>query len=214
MPQTLTQTLIFFYRLDCIIVLIMTISYYKSLREDYKPKPLELKAVFIAESPPSSGRYFYDPEGSPTGEVLFRELLIESLGLRFGLKKEGLEAFRDKGFLLVDGTYQRINKNKNGNDIPSKQRDVIPLILIKTTVLNALAKPLHRNGFNIVNYNKAKNSYDPVFFPGRKTKYFRAQLRPMLESIGMAPPIELVEKARIPLSKRRTAKTGGDKIDW
>jgi len=35
---------------------------YHTLRRKFDPNPVEL--VIIAESPPASGKYFYNPEGS------------------------------------------------------------------------------------------------------------------------------------------------------
>ena len=43
-------------------------SEYLSLRRRYKPKTIKL--IIVAESPPTSGKYFYDPEGRIT-EPLF-----------------------------------------------------------------------------------------------------------------------------------------------
>jgi hypothetical protein len=47
-------------------------SIYIALRRRYQPVPIRL--IIIAESPPDSGKYFYNPEGS-RGEVLFREMM-------------------------------------------------------------------------------------------------------------------------------------------
>jgi hypothetical protein len=45
---------------------------YLSLRRQYEPEAIKL--VIIAESPPASGRYFYDPTGAKT-EPLFAALI-------------------------------------------------------------------------------------------------------------------------------------------
>jgi hypothetical protein len=38
-------------------------SHYHKLRARYQP--VKIKLVFLLESPPASGKYFYDPAGKP-----------------------------------------------------------------------------------------------------------------------------------------------------
>jgi hypothetical protein len=46
---------------------------YLAMRKQYQPAPVKL--IIVAESPPASGKYFYDPSGSCTAELLFREMM-------------------------------------------------------------------------------------------------------------------------------------------
>ena len=79
-------------------------SEYLSLRRRYKPK--NIKLIIVAESPPASGMYFYDPEGRIT-EPLFAALMRQ-LPVSPKSKEDGLRQFQRKGWLLVDATYEPV----------------------------------------------------------------------------------------------------------
>jgi hypothetical protein len=81
-------------------------SHYLSLRRCYEPKNISL--VVIAESPPASGVYFYNPAGAVT-EPLFAAL-TRQLGLSPVTKKDGLREFQRRGWVLVDATYEPVNQ--------------------------------------------------------------------------------------------------------
>lgn len=83
---------------------------YLALRHDYKPE--HIKLVVIAESPPANGLYFYDASGSVV-EPLFRAFM-KLLGRTPKDKGEGLRAFREAAWILVDATYEPVNYNKKG----------------------------------------------------------------------------------------------------
>jgi hypothetical protein len=88
-------------------------EHYLNLRNKYLPeKP---KLIFILESPPSSGKYFYDETGK-TSEPLFNELM-KALGYDPIDKKDGLDFFKNKGYILLDSTYKPVNRMKG------KERD-------------------------------------------------------------------------------------------
>src|SRR5712671_1981371 len=72
-------------------------SKYLAWRRRYEPAPVKL--IIVAESPPDSGKYFYDPEGS-RGEILFREMM-RVLGVSCTSKDEGLRKFQEAGRILV-----------------------------------------------------------------------------------------------------------------
>lgn len=78
---------------------------YLSFRDLYRPKTIKL--LLVAELPPASGRYFYDPAGAHT-EPLFAALIRE-IGASPATKDEGLLAFRASGWLLVDATCELVN---------------------------------------------------------------------------------------------------------
>ena len=78
---------------------------YLCLRRRYEPKQIRL--VLIAESPPVSGRYFYDAAGA-LSEPLFAALM-RHLNFSPGTKEDGLREFQRIGWLLVDATYEPVN---------------------------------------------------------------------------------------------------------
>jgi len=79
-------------------------SDYLSLRGRYEPEPEKVKLVLVAESPPASGRYFYNPSGAVT-EPLF-VALMRQLGISPVSKQDGLQEFQQRGWVLVDATYE------------------------------------------------------------------------------------------------------------
>lgn len=124
--------------------------YYKRLRKKYTPE--RIKLAIIAESPPASGKYFYDDKGK-VSEPLFKALM-KHIGFKSSpsTKADGLRRFQKRGWILVDATYEPVN-NKRSNRQKAKviQRDYVrlrrdleklgspPLILIKKNVCQILA---------------------------------------------------------------------------
>jgi hypothetical protein len=78
---------------------------YLSLRRRFTPESITL--IVIAESPPASGRYFYDPAGA-LSEPLF-SAMIKHHHLSPDTKEIGLRAFQGIGWLLVEATYEAVN---------------------------------------------------------------------------------------------------------
>jgi hypothetical protein len=78
---------------------------YLALRRPYEPENIRL--VIIAESPPASGLYFY--KAGRTGEPLFAAMM-KQLGLSPTTKEDGLRKFQQRGWVLVDATYEPINE--------------------------------------------------------------------------------------------------------
>lgn len=135
---------------------------YKALRNQFLPK--KCKAVFIAESPPSGGGYFYNPAGR-VSEVLFRAMMKTVCGTTPGTKADGLQTFADQGYLLVDPIYTPVDK------LPDKEADklilqhypefiadlektvgkTVPLILIKANICRLLETRLRDDGFTVLN---------------------------------------------------------------
>ena len=139
-------------------------EYYIRLRERYRPEVL--KVVFILESPPASGKYFYDETGLIT-EPLFKAFM-ELLKFEPKSKKDGLKYFSQTGHYLVDATYRPVNKLKNKErteaiiaDYELLVRDLrnieahekTQLILIKANICRLLGPRLLKDGFNVVNNN-------------------------------------------------------------
>jgi len=135
---------------------------YLAFRRRYEPENITL--VVIAESPPASGQYFYNPAGR-SSEPLFAAMMGQ-LGLSPTTKKDGLLKFQQCGFVLVDATYEPVNKVTRSNRDRSIDRDypllrddlarltpdrLAPLVLIKANVCRILEPKLVQDGFNVVN---------------------------------------------------------------
>lgn len=137
-------------------------NYYLTLRNKYHPEKLNL--VFLLESPPISGKYFYDDKGK-VSEPLFNGMmkLIEYKPIN---KKEGLEFFKSKGYILLDATYKQVNrlKGKERDDtILSDYKNLIsdlkaispdkdvPIILVKANICKMLDGRLTAEGYNVIN---------------------------------------------------------------
>jgi len=161
---------------------------YLSLRRRYEPESIKL--VIVAESPPASGRYFYDPDGRRT-EPLFAALM-KQLNYPPDTKESGIREIQRRGWVLVDATYDPINDRNNRkrekaiirdypllrNDLKSLKLDSkTPIILIKANVCRALEPRLISDGFNVINGGKV------VYFPasGRQSE-FRRQFRAIFNS--------------------------------
>ena len=139
----------------------MNKEYYIKLRNKYLPESLKL--VFILESPPASGKYFYDETGLST-EPLFNELM-KVLRYKPINKKDGLEFFKSQGFFLVDSTYKPVNKMKEKekentifsdfnnlvDDLKNINLNNFPLILIKANICRLLEDKLKLKVFNVLN---------------------------------------------------------------
>lgn len=74
---------------------------YLKFRNRYIPE--KVKTIFVLESPPVSGRYFYNPEGSMS-EPLFSAMMKDVLGISPASKEEGRTQFAAKGCLMIDAT--------------------------------------------------------------------------------------------------------------
>jgi hypothetical protein len=79
---------------------------YLALRNEHLPT--NLKIVFILESPPASGKYFYDEQGS-VNEPLF-SAMMKLLNYKLQNKRDGLCYFANTGHFLVDATYEPVNE--------------------------------------------------------------------------------------------------------
>jgi hypothetical protein len=146
-------------------------DYYLYLRRAFEPENVRL--VIIAESPPASGKYFYDPTGS-TKEPLFAAIMLQ-LSLSPTTKEIGLRELQQRGWVLVDATYHPVNKlTKDAShdrdeviarDYPLLLGDLaslmpnrsIPLVLIKANVCRTLEPRLLKDGFTVLNGGRAIN---------------------------------------------------------
>jgi hypothetical protein len=155
-------------------------GYYRRLRKKYTPQ--RIKLAIVAESPPSSGKYFYDANGK-VGEPLFKALM-KHIGFKNSpsTKADGLHRFQQKCWILMDATYEPVNKLSKSRqkakyierDYARLRRDLHnlgrpPLILIKKNVCQILEPMLADEGFNVLNRGRV------VYFPshGRQTAFHR-----------------------------------------
>jgi hypothetical protein len=156
-------------------------GYYLRLRREHEPTTLKL--VIVAESPPASGKYFYDTTGS-SKEPLFAAIMLQ-LRISPATKEEALQALQEKGWVLVDATYQPVDKLARdasqgrdeviANDYPLLVADLlalipdrsVPLVLIKANVCRILEPLLSKDGFTVLNSGR------PIYFPsnGRQTDF-------------------------------------------
>ena len=136
--------------------------YYLAYRRQYQPTSPRL--IVVAESPPFSGKYFYNPEGAVT-EPLF-SAVMRQIGLKPLSKREGLERLQERGWLLVDATYEPVNdyadRKKDSvilRDYPQLLDDLthlspdreVPVVLIKVNVCRLLDSRLSKDGFDVIN---------------------------------------------------------------
>jgi hypothetical protein len=98
--------------------------------------PLETKTIFVCESPPISGTYFYDPSNGFHGP-LFTAMMRDVLEFEPDSKERGLHEFANRGYLVLDATYQPVN----GEGITaSERRDIVE------GSFEGLVEELHRYG--------------------------------------------------------------------
>jgi hypothetical protein len=164
---------------------------YIDLRHRYEPGSIRL--VVIAESPPASGLYFYDPTGA-LSEPLFAAMMRQ-LRPSPRTKEDGLRGFQRSGWVLVDATYEAVNKLTGSSrdrvidrDYPLLRADLttlisdrsIPLVLIKENVCRILEPKLAKDGFNVLNGGRV------IYFPGTgRQKDFHRQFGAIPESAGI-----------------------------
>jgi hypothetical protein len=162
-------------------------SHYLAWRHHSQPAPVKL--IVIAESPPESGKYFYDPEGS-RGEILFREMM-KLLDVTCSSKDEGLRAFRQAGRILVDATYEPLNDGRSESernkailrDYPLLVADLLdltpdrstPVVLIKANVCKVLEPRLVKDGFRVL--NRGIRPPFPTYQPDKFREDFNRILR-------------------------------------
>jgi hypothetical protein len=164
---------------------------YLAFRRKYQPESLRL--IMVAESPPVSGKYFYNPEGA-VSEPLF-SAIMQQIGEKPLSKNLGLARLKEAGWLLVDATYEPVN------DYPDRKKDSVilrdyphllgdltkldpdqsvPIVLIKVNVCRLLEPRLSKDGFSVINRNKS------IPFPsnGQQGK-FRSQFSELIQKAGL-----------------------------
>jgi len=171
----------------------MNEKYYLRLRNTYLPS--NIGTVFILESPPASGKYFYDETGS-VGEPLF-SAMMKLLNFNPENKREGLKFFSAKGCFLVDATYEPVNMLKGkirdntilmnfGNLAKDLKKlgdpQQIDFILIKANVCRLLESRLLSEGINVIN----KGVIIPFPSSGQQRKFFEKIRKVFMKRTRMA----------------------------
>ena len=131
-------------------------NYYHGLKARWMPSQISL--IWLFESPPVSGKYFYDESGRTT-ETLFSNLM-KLYRWNPKTKEEGLRLFRDAGLVLWDGTYTQVNhasRKDRMHIIASDYADLRatiprkPIVIGAVTVLDAIGDKLVTDGFEVLN---------------------------------------------------------------
>ena len=138
---------------------------YLAFRRQYQPAAPRL--IIVAESPPVSGKYFYNPDGVVT-EPLF-SAVMQQIGEKPPSKQLGLRRLQEAGWLLVDATYEPVNGYRDSKkdlvivrDYPDLLDDLtslspdrsVPIVLIKVNVCRILESRLSKDGFGVINCGK------------------------------------------------------------
>jgi hypothetical protein len=131
-----------------------SVESFRAARDQYRPN--KVKLLWIAESPPTSGSYFYFPKTNGK-DHLFRETMRavgmwpSKVVMKKGVDKRPLlQSFRSKGFFLIDTCSHPVDKLKD--------RERKRAILEGTSGVVELVSKLNPNGIIIVK----SNIYDPV----------------------------------------------------
>jgi len=144
-----------------------------------KFEPANVTLVIVAESPPASGKYFYNSDGA-VSEPLF-SALMQQLGFVAAAKESGLQEMQRRGWVLVDATYEPVNVqgiDRDGliirdyellrDDLAAMLQDrSVPVVLMKANVCRLLEPRLIQDGFNVLNRGRT------VYFPstGNQKKF-------------------------------------------
>lgn len=137
-------------------------EYYLRLRNKYTPD--NIRVIFLLESPPNNGNYFYDSNGG-VDENLF-SAMMNYLEYSPITKEDGLAEFKKRGYLIIDSIYEPVNNLRRGvsrnkkiaiktselvNDIVNKQRSGLKIIIIMAHLHKMFYGLLGAIGFNIIN---------------------------------------------------------------
>jgi hypothetical protein len=164
----------------------LTHAEYMAFRNRYLPNPV--KTIFVLESPPKTGLYFYNPDGK-TGEPLFTAMMKDVLEIKPRTKDAGLREFAARGYLLIDATYSPVDhlKGRKRDDailanlsklLDDLRRYVTPetqVIIAKANVCDLLDVRLTAAGINVINRGER------IYFPSHSRQpQFREAVRRLL----------------------------------
>ena len=169
---------------------------FKTFREKYNPKNagIPIRVLWIAESPPAGGGYFYFDETSGRNH-LFRET-VKALGwwpenktMSAGMDKTPyLKKFQMAGYFLVDLSYLPVNKMEKlerekvlGRNIPRLLNDLEELdpqriVIVKATLFDILFSPVRETKFG----SRVLNMRSIPFPSHGNQKRYREEIRKLL----------------------------------
>jgi hypothetical protein len=143
-----------------------SVDSFRAARDQYRPN--KVKLLWIAESPPTSGSYFYFPTANGK-DHLFRETMRavdiwpSKEVMKKGVDKRPLlQSFRSKGFFLIDTCSHPVDK------LPDRQRK--RAIMDGTSNLVQMVSELNPNAIIIVKsniYEPVKHALDSGGFDGK-----------------------------------------------
>jgi hypothetical protein len=87
-------------------------NHLEELRKSFRP--VRITTLFVGESAPASGRFFYGGDSS----------LFHAMKRAFGSRETFLEAFKDKGFYLDDLVLTPINKLERHERLTQRQEAI------------------------------------------------------------------------------------------
>jgi hypothetical protein len=172
-------------------------SVFEKARRNYRPSKIRL--LIIAESPPSSGGFFYFPK-TIGRDHLFRETM-KTLGLwpqnapmRKGVeKKPMLQRFQSMGFYLLDSSKHPVDKMPNRarreaiqDQLPRlvgdvRRADPANIVIVKSSIFGPVKSALEGAGFG----SRVLNNR-PIPFPshGNQQKY-RSMMKRLFDQTGL-----------------------------
>jgi len=154
------------------------------LRQKYKPD--RVRVLFVGESPPANGTFFYkcDSKLYKHTKKVFQEFWI------FKSDKEFLERFKNEGFYLEDLCDEPINhlpkrerkakRNENIETLAKKLKQLNPEVII------VVMKSIQRQVKGAIKIAGLNPKYYAIPFPSRGwQKEFEKQLKGILTEIGI-----------------------------
>jgi hypothetical protein len=93
-------------------------EYYKKLRKKFTPR--YCRVIFLLESPPVSGKYFYDDTGT-VNEPLYKKMMRCFIPFNPIKKTNGLREFARLGYLIVYAVYFPLDHVKSNR----KKREIV-----------------------------------------------------------------------------------------
>jgi hypothetical protein len=172
-------------------------SLFEKARREYRPSKIRL--LIIAESPPSSGGFFYFPK-TIGKDHLFREtmktigLWLHSAPMPRGVdKRPMLRSFQSMGFYLLDSSTDPVDKMPNHSRRESiqdqlprlvkdvKRADPLNIVIVKSSIFGPVSSALEEAGFG----SRVLNN-QPIPFPshGNQQKY-RSMMKRLLDQTGL-----------------------------
>ena len=161
-------------------------SEYLFLRRKFEPPSVKL--VIVAESPPSSGKYFYNPEGTASEPLAALMLQLrfaptsKESGLRESSKKGVGSGRRDvrAGERRRQGSRRVVTRDYHllRDDLAAMLPDrSIPIALVKENICRLLERRLTKDGFNVLNRGHV------IYFPStERQKDFQRQFSEILKT--------------------------------